>query len=95
LIAPAQFALIANEEIETLQRHHYNCAIYSDDGGRTWHTSEPVQDGTGEGCLAELSDGRIYYNSRAYFLDGWRRIAWSYDGGETFSDAQPYLCLSG
>ena len=86
LIAPARYSLIPNEELETLQRYNYNCAIYSDDGGRSWRTSEPVQVGTGEGCLAELSDGRIYYNSRAYFLDGQRRVAWSYNGGVTFQD---------
>ena len=39
-----------------------------------------------EGCIAELSDGTIYYNSRAYFMDGKRRVAYSYDGGETFDD---------
>jgi sialidase-1 len=94
LIAPARFALVPNEEIETLQRYHYNCAVYSDDAGRTWRTSEPVQVGTGEGCLAELLDGRIYYNSRAYFLDGMRRVAWSYDGGETFEDFSTERALS-
>ncbi len=94
LIAPARFFLVSDEKIETLQRYHYNCAVYSDDGGQTWQTSGPVQVGTGEGCLAELSDGRIYYNSRAYFLDGLRRIAWSYDGGETFEDFSTDAALS-
>ena len=72
--------------LETLQNHHYNCTIFSDDHGETWQTAGTVQVGTGEGCLAELRDGTIYYNSRAYFLDGKRRIARSYDGGETFGD---------
>jgi len=72
--------------IEFLQTYHFNCAIYSDDHGKTWKTSEPVQPGTGEGCLAETSDGTIYYNSRAYFFDGKRRIARSDDGGATFGD---------
>lgn len=69
-----------------LQEKNYNCAIYSDDHGKTWKTSDPVQIGTGEGTLAELADGRIFYNSRAYFLDGKRRTAISRDGGETFAD---------
>jgi sialidase-1 len=86
LIAPARYATRPDEELETLQKHHYNCTIYSDDGGRTWQTGGPLQVGTGEGCLVELSDGTIYYNSRAYFMDGKRRIARSYDGGETFED---------
>ena len=86
LLAPARFQHKPGEELHTLQNHHYNCALYSDDHGKTWQTGGPVQVGTGEGCLAELSDGRIYYNSRAYFLDGKRRVAWSYDGGETFEN---------
>ena len=84
LLAPARFQHKPGEELHTLQNHHYNCTLYSDDCGKTWQTGGSVQVGTGEGCLAELSDGTIYYNSRAYFLDGKRRIAWSYDGGETF-----------
>ena len=86
LLAPARFQHKPGEELRTLQNHHFNCTLYSDDHGKTWQTSGPVQVGTGEGCLAELSDGTIYYNSRAYFLDGKRRIARSYDWGETFED---------
>jgi len=86
VLMPGRYSLIPGEEIENLRQNHFNCALYSDDHGKTWQTSEPVQAGTGEGCLVELSDGRIYYNSRAYFLDGKRRIAWSYDSGETFTE---------
>ena len=43
--------------------------------------------GTGEGTLAELSNGNIYYNSRSHMsVDHRRRIAWSYDGGQTWRD---------
>jgi sialidase-1 len=67
--------------------YNYNCAIYSDDGGKTWQTSGPVQSGTGEGTLAELADGRIYYNSRCHMaVDHRRRIAWSHDGGHMWTD---------
>ncbi len=71
---------------------HYTNAIYSDDGGKTWHTSAPFPAmGTGEATLEELSSGTIYYNSRRHLstdgLDPRRRyIAWSYDGGETWED---------
>lgn len=71
---------------------HYTNAIYSDDGGYTWHTSAPFPAyGTGEATLEELSDGRIYYNSRRHLsTDGlnprMRYIAWSEDGGETWED---------
>jgi len=67
--------------------YNYNTAIYSDDGGKTWQTAAPVQNGTGEGTLAELSDGAVYYNSRSHMsVDHRRRIAWSYDGGNMFVD---------
>jgi len=67
--------------------YNYNTAIYSDDGGKTWQTSAPVQSGTGEGTLAELSTGSIYYNSRSHMsIDHRRRIAMSHDGGQMFVD---------
>ncbi len=67
----------------------YNSAIYSDDHGRTWKTSDPFPIlGTGEGTLAELADGTIYYNSRKH-MPGTdrRRIAWSSDGGASWRNA--------
>lgn len=67
--------------------YNYNTAIYSDDGGKTWQVSGPVQSGTGEGTLAELSSGDIYYNSRSHMsVDHRRRIAWSHNGGEMWVD---------
>ena len=69
--------------------YNYNLAIHSDDHGKTWQASGPVQNGTGEGTLAELSDGRIYYNSRCHMaVDHRRRIAWSHDGGHMWTDWQ-------
>jgi len=74
--------------------NHYTNAIYSDDGGKTWHTSEPFPaNGTGEAAIAELSDGTLYYNSRRHWApEGgnpyMRHIAWSYDGGETWEDLE-------
>ncbi len=74
---------------------HYTTAIYSDDGGETWNTSKPFADmGTGEAALAELSDGRLYYNSRAHWYKNdkepplRRRCAYSADGGATWTDWQ-------
>ena len=64
---------------------HYSNAIYSDDGGKTWIPSVPFPtSGTSEPCLAELSDGRIYFNSRTHSRAGNRIIGWSHDGGETW-----------
>ena len=67
--------------------YNYNTSIYSDDGGKRWQVGEPVQSGTGEGVLGELSDGRIYYNSRCHMaIDGRRLVAWSHDGGHRWVD---------
>jgi len=66
---------------------HYTNAIFSDDGGRTWQASEPFPlMGTGEACIAELSDGTLYYNSRRHWAPTtedalWRWEANSADGG--------------
>ncbi len=72
---------------------HYTTAIYSDDGGKTWNTSKPFAEmGTGEAAVAELSDGRLYYNSRAHWNKKKpplrRRCAFSADGGESWTDWQ-------
>jgi sialidase-1 len=70
---------------------HYTNAIYSDDGGKTWRTSAPFPAfGTGEATLAELSSGRVYYNSRRHWAPEGanprrRWTAWSDDGGETWN----------
>lgn len=73
---------------------HYTTASYSDDHGKTWHTSKPFADmGTGEAALCELADGTLYYNSRAHWYKNQdkepplrRRCAWSDDGGATWRD---------
>lgn len=69
----------------------YTNAIYSDDGGRTWKTSKPFPEkGTGEAALVELTDGRLYYNSRVHWSERprnkRRREAWSHDSGVTWKD---------
>jgi len=67
--------------------YNYNTAIFSDDGGKTWQTAAPVQSGTGEGALAELSNGSIYFNSRSHMaVDHRRQIAWSHNGGAMWVD---------
>ena len=71
---------------------HYTDAIFSDDGGRSWQASEPFPAmGTGEAAVAELSDGRIYYNSRRHWappgVNARRRwTGWSEDGGATWTN---------
>lgn len=85
------FAMPEGNEPDVWDQHYTN-AIYSEDGGQTWHSSAPFPAyGTGEAAIEELSDGTIYYNSRRHYsTDGlnprMRYIAWSYDGGETWED---------
>ncbi len=90
LIRPTRFYGAGNRP-ESIWHTHYTNAMFSDDGGKTWQVSEPFpENGTGEATLAELSDGRIYYNSRVHWQERpkntRRREAWSNDGGKTWTD---------
>lgn len=75
-------------------RTHYTNAMFSDDGGRTWMTSEPFPVmGTGEACIAELSDGTLHYNTRRHWASTredaiWRWSGESKDGGKTWASPQ-------
>ncbi|MDC0066240.1 MAG: exo-alpha-sialidase [Verrucomicrobiales bacterium] len=63
----------------------YAMALYSDDRGKSWNSSSPFPiGGTGESGLVELSNGKIYHNSRTHMRPGNRRIAYSHDAGETW-----------
>ena len=90
LLRPARWYAGKNERARWPQ--HYTNAIYSDDDGKTWHTSDPFPaQGTGEATVAELADGRIYYNSRRHWAEEGsnprrRWTAWSDDGGATWKD---------
>jgi sialidase-1 len=73
----------------------YSNSLYSDDDGKTWQSSSPFPcGGTGEGAMAELSDGSIFYSSRRNFFDVWYpenfrhelHYAISYDGGKNWED---------
>lgn len=84
LLCPSRVAVEQYDTWEGLRTCSYNNSIYSDDHGKTWYASAPVQAGTGEGTLIERGDGVILYNSRAYYSDGKRYLATSDDGGETY-----------
>ncbi len=90
LLRPSRWYAGKNERARWPQ--HYTGAIYSDDGGKTWNTSDPFPAlGTGEATVAEFADGRIYYNSRRHWAEEGanprrRWTAWSEDGGATWKD---------
>lgn len=89
LVRPSRYYGKKNDRSEW--PNHYTNAIYSDDGGRTWNTSDPFpENGTGEATIAELSGGRLYYNSRVHWQERpkntRRRSAISHDDGQTWKD---------
>ena len=84
LLLPARFSLHEVTDWAGLRTGSSNTVLWSDDHGESFCTGGIVEPGTGEGALAELPDGRIYFNSRAYFGDGLRRSAWSDDCGKSF-----------
>ncbi|MFD2024889.1 sialidase family protein [Promicromonospora aerolata] len=59
-------------------------SVYSDDHGTTWQVGEPVGTGMDENKTVELSDGRIMLNSRDSARSGYRKVAYSADGGVTY-----------
>ena len=88
LIRPARNYAGGNKHSEW--PNHYTTAIYSDDGGQSWRTSAPFpENGTGEAAITELSNGRLYYNSRVHWEkrpdNTRRRCAFSDDGGQTWT----------
>jgi sialidase-1 len=88
LLSPARVQ-INSDNSSTVRAYAYSSAIFSDDGGATWKTSQPFPIfGTGEAAVVELKDGRVLYNSREHMSIGNRFIATSFDGGETW--VSPY-----
>lgn len=89
LIRPTRWYGRSNYPREIFHTHYTN-AMFSDDGGRTWKTSEPFPVmGTGEACIVELSDGTLHYNTRRHWAPTkddslWRWTAVSRDGGATW-----------
>jgi sialidase-1 len=59
-------------------------SVYSDDHGATWQAGEAVGVGMDENKTVELSDGRVMLNSRDSARSGYRKVAISTDGGETY-----------
>lgn len=68
--------------------------LISDDGGHTWQITWTSSNPTGglnenETAVAELPDGRLYFNCRDQYgtVAGTRADAWSADGGSTLQQA--------
>ncbi|MFF0744925.1 exo-alpha-sialidase [Streptomyces sp. NPDC004111] len=65
---------------------NYAVSAYSDDHGKTWRTGTPVGPGGDENKTVELSDGRVMLNNRSA---PYRTVAYSSDGGVTYTPFQP------
>ena len=61
-------------------------SVYSDDHGQTWQAGTPIGTGMDENKVVELSDGSLMLNSRASDGSGFRKVARSTDGGQTWSE---------
>ncbi len=85
LVIPANHSIKLETNGETINENGAH-TIYSDDGGKTWKMSKPVRPSCNESQVVELSDGRLMLNSRSYEDPKFRRISFSSDGGETWSE---------
>jgi len=69
-------------------------AMLSDDGGENWRMSSVIAPACNESQVVELADGRLMMNSRNQSFTneertGYRAIAFSADGGDTWTPPQP------
>lgn len=63
-------------------------AIFSDDHGATWKLGETVGEHTAECQAIERRDGAVVLNMRGTNKQGFRSVAISRDGGQTWSEPQ-------
>lgn len=63
-------------------------AIFSDDHGTTWKLGETVGENTAECQAIERRDGTVVFNMRGTKKQGFRSVAISRDGGQTWSEPQ-------
>ena len=63
----------------------FSHVFYSDDHGASWKLGGSLGDKTDECAAVEAADGRVYLNMRSYHGKNRRAVAWSKDGGATWS----------
>ncbi len=89
LIIPANHSYPTDEPKHKVTQEGWGYGAHvliSDDGGKTWRISEPITPGCNESQVVELSDGRLMMNMRSYNGLPCRAVAYSKDGGETWSE---------
>ncbi|MDO5608666.1 MAG: sialidase family protein [Capnocytophaga sp.] len=60
--------------------------IYSDDGGLTWEKSQIIMPKVNESQVVELHNGDLMINMRSYHGKASRAVAYSYDGGQSWTE---------
>lgn len=63
-------------------------SVYSDDHGITWKAGTPVGTGMDENKVVELAGGKLMLNSRTSDSNKARKVAYSDDGGQTWSEVK-------
>ena len=82
--------IIPCDHIEADSKKYYSHTIYSDDHGHSWKLGGTTpQDQVNECTVAELPDGKVILNMRNYDRTQLsRKICYSEDGGDSWSDIQ-------
>lgn len=76
--------LVQQFTIVTAKGDFQAVSIYSDDHGASWKSGKPVGTRMDENKTVELSDGRVMLNSRDSGRSGYRKVAYSIDGGISY-----------
>lgn len=80
LVVPANHSIWRSEH--AVYRSH---VILSDDHGAHWRVGGIEEEQTNESAVVELSDGRLLQNMRSYHGKNRRAVAFSRDGGDSWS----------
>ena len=78
--------LIPSDHYMAGSKERYSHAMFSDDHGLTWKVGAPLGPRCNECQAIELADGTVMMNMRSYHGKNRRAIAYSKDGGETWSE---------
>jgi sialidase-1 len=83
--------MIPCDHIESGNRRNYSHVIYSDNHGQTWQQGGSTPHDTANECqVVELSGGRLMLNMRnAERASRHRQVAFSADGGDTWTNQHP------
>lgn len=87
-LANGELVVPANHSTSPDYGDWHSHLLRSADGGETWAIGYVQPGFTNESTVAELADGRLYHNMRSYHGRNRRSVAWSGDGGATWTEAR-------